>query len=68
MAADTMILEILADGTIKTTTDPISPANHQSAEDFLKGITQLTGGDVTRQKRHEHHHHTHTHAHATESH
>lgn len=66
--ADVMKIEILADGTIKTTTDPISPANHQSAEDFLKGIAQLTGGAVTRTKRHEHAHHQHTHEHATEKH
>lgn len=61
-----MTLEILPDGTIKTTTDPISPANHQSAEAFLQGITTLTGGAVSRQKRgnrHTHtHHHDHTHA------
>lgn len=64
--ADIMTIEVLADGTIKTTTDPISPQNHQSAEDFLKGVSQLTGGEVTRTKRHAHHSHTHTHQHAHE--
>jgi len=33
--ADTFTVEILPDGTVKTTTDPISAANHQSAEAFL---------------------------------
>lgn len=62
---DIITIEILPDGTVKTTTDPISPANHQSAEAFLAGVTQLTGGDVQRKRRgaHHHHHHTHTHAH-----
>ena len=64
--SDILTIEILDDGTIKTTTDPISPANHQSAEAFLKGITQLAGGEMTREKRHKHHHHHHHHEHATE--
>lgn len=70
--ADIMRVEILPDGTIKTTTDPISGANHQTAENFLKTVTTLTGGDVTRQKRgnthHHHHGHTHTHDHADHNH
>jgi hypothetical protein len=49
--ADTMTIEILPDGTIKTTTDPISPANHQAAEDFLRGVTTLAGGPATRTRR-----------------
>lgn len=67
---DTLTIEILADGTIKTTTDPVSPANHQSAEAFLQGLTKLAGGEVTRKKRHahkhEHSHGTHSHVHAHE--
>jgi len=68
MTRDVLTLEILPDGTIRTTTDPISPANHQSAEAFLAGLTTLTGGPVTRSKRHghAHHHHTHDHHHTQE--
>ncbi len=63
MAKDVIQVEVLPDGTIKTTTDPISPANHQSAEAFLAGVTALTGGAVERKRRGAHHHHTHTHTH-----
>jgi len=67
--SDTLQIEILADGTIKTTTDPISPANHQSAEAFLQGVTKLAGGTMSRTKRHGHGHvHTHTHEHTHEGH
>ena len=45
-------IEILADGTIKTTTDPVSAANHASADEFLSELTKLTGGErsVSRRK------------------
>lgn len=74
--SDTMKIEILADGTIKTTTDPISGPNHQSAERFLKGMADLAGGETTREKRtdvhrHHHHHHgelEHTHEHGEHEH
>jgi hypothetical protein len=65
--SDTITVEILPDGTIKTTTDPISPANHQSAEAMLNGFTVLAGGPATRKARHGHthaHSHEHTHDHA----
>jgi hypothetical protein len=65
---DAITIEILPDGTIKSTTDPISPANHQSAEAFMQGLTQLTGGTVTRTKRHATHTHTHAHTHDVETH
>jgi hypothetical protein len=65
--SDTITIEVLADGTIKTTTDPVSPANHASAEAFLAGITKLAGGLMERKKRHGHtHSHSHAHEHATE--
>ena len=67
--ADQMTIEILADGTIKTTTDPISAANHQSANAFVLSLDKLTGGPVDVKKRHAHgHQHAHQHAHATEQH
>lgn len=61
MAKDVLQIEILPDGTIKTTTDPISPANHQSAEQFLKGVTELAGGAVTRTRKQGKAQHVHQH-------
>jgi hypothetical protein len=65
--SDTMKIEILADGSIKTTTDPISAPNHSSAESFLKDVRTLAGGTVTRKARgkhqHVHHHEDATHSH-----
>jgi hypothetical protein len=70
MKTDNIQIEILDDGTIKITTDPISGANHTNAEGFLREIANLAGGETTREKRtdkkitHSHdHHHTHTHTH-----
>jgi hypothetical protein len=60
---DEMRIEILPDGTIKTTTDPISPANHQSADAFVNELARLTGGATTKAKRGHSHTHTHTHTH-----
>jgi hypothetical protein len=48
---DVMEIEILEDGTIKTTTDPISGANHANAEEFLRFVGRMAGGDVKREKR-----------------
>jgi hypothetical protein len=55
---DEIMIEILEDGTIKSTTNPVSAANHQSAEAFMN---ELTGGAATRTKRGHRHTHTHTH-------
>jgi hypothetical protein len=62
-----MTIEILPDGTVKTTTDPISPANHQSAEAFMKDLQTLTGGLVSRKARGKHAH-VHHQEHADHSH
>jgi predicted glycoside hydrolase/deacetylase ChbG (UPF0249 family) len=51
MAQDKMIIEILDDGTIKTTTDPISQPNHESAAQFVKTIARLADGVETVTKR-----------------
>jgi hypothetical protein len=59
---DSMKITVLEDGTIKTETDKISAANHQSAEAFLSDVTKLSGGEMERQRKagaHHHHHHTH---------
>lgn len=68
--SDKMTIEILPDGTIKTTTDEVSAPNHDNAESFLRGIAQLAGGECTREARgehvHDHHHHHedgHSHSH-----
>lgn len=59
MAQDELHITILPDGTIKTTTGQFSPANHQSAEQFLADVARLTGGAVARQRQP----HAHTHQH-----
>jgi hypothetical protein len=58
---DNIRVEILADGTIKSTTDAVSPENHSNAEAFMKLLAQLTGGPATRIARGDvaHSHHTH---------
>ena len=48
---DIMDIEILEDGTIKTTTDPISGANHANAEEFLRFVGRMAGGEVERKRK-----------------
>lgn len=59
--SDTMKITVLLDGTIKTVTDPISKANHSSAEAFLLDVARLAGGSTKREKRTDVHRHPHTH-------
>lgn len=67
--SDTMRITILEDGTIRTDTDKISAAAHQSAEGFLSGVAKLAGGEATRRSKHGHqHHHHHDHAHTGHGH
>jgi hypothetical protein len=65
MNSDVLNLEILEDGTIKTTSDAVSAPNHASAEAFLKLVGRLAGGTVKRERRRDamHHHHEHEHVH-----
>jgi len=66
---DRLKIEILADGTIKSTSDEVSPENHQAAEAFMRMLAGLTGGSSTRRARgdaparttHSHGSTTHTH-------
>lgn len=51
MTSDKLTLEILSDGTIKTTSDSVSAANHDNAESFLRNIAKLAGGKSTRMIR-----------------
>lgn len=58
--ADRIQIQILDDGTIKSTTDPVSPENHAAADAFMKDLGKKTGGTVHREARgtsaHTHHH------------
>jgi len=45
--ADTITVEILPDGTIKTETDKVSATNHSTADNFLKEMFRLAGGKST---------------------
>jgi hypothetical protein len=67
MEIDTLTIEILEDGTIKTTSDAVSAANHESAEQFLKSMAHLAGGETTREQRKDvKHGHVHLHVHNKE--
>lgn len=74
MATDNFTIEILPDGLIKSTTDPISAANHDVAERFIKAMAVLAGGKTTQvartdeaaMRRKHHHHHEHGIAHTHE--
>ena len=68
MSEDVMKVTILEDGRIKTVSDPISKANHSSAEAFLLEVARLAGGPTTREKRTDVHRHPHTHEEETHHH
>lgn len=70
MQFDGIKIEILEDGTIKTTTDAVSGANHSNAEQFLKTMATLAGGETTRAKRMDVNHSLHKalHDHAADGH
>lgn len=67
MAQDKIQIQILADGTIKIITDQVSMPNHASAEEFLRIMTDMAGGEQKRARKaggHGHHHgHGHDHVH-----
>ena len=68
---DAFAIEILEDGTIKSSSGPVSPENHQGAEAFLKMLAALTGGATNRRARGdlaEAHRHTHAHGEHTHEH
>ena len=64
---DHITIEILADGTIKTSTDKVSMPNHSNAEAFLREIGKLAGGKVERKAKHGHSS-THSHGDLTHTH
>ena len=49
--ADMFEVIILEDGTIKTTTDRISQANHSAADGFFSVLKKLCGGLQERKNR-----------------
>lgn len=51
-APDKFTIEILDDGTVKVTTDQVSTPNHVNAENLLKEIFRLAGGEVEIAHRH----------------
>ena len=65
--SDRIKITVLEDGTIKVETDEISQAAHMSADEFLKRIQKLAGGDTqTEEKKgikHTHEHGTLVHSH-----
>jgi hypothetical protein len=61
-----MTITVLGDGTIKTETDDMSGPAHKAADDFLKEVARLAGGESTDEKIKPHHHHHHDHGHAHE--
>lgn len=58
---DKIEIEVLSNGDIKVTTDPISQPNHLAADKFLKFLEELAGGTSTHTKRGKAHTHIHRH-------
>lgn len=52
--SDSFEIEILDDGTIKSTTGKVGAQNHQSAEGFFGFLARVTGGKFSRTRRGEH--------------
>jgi hypothetical protein len=67
--SDLIKITILPDGTIKVSTDEISPDNHASAAAFLREMSKLAGGETTIEAKHSHTHeqaHVHTDQHVNQ--
>jgi len=65
---DVIQAEILPDGSLRITTDPISPANHVQAEALLNAIKEACGGESTHTHKHGKFGHTHSHGHSHHTH
>jgi hypothetical protein len=63
MNQDDIKIEILDNGDIKITTDPISGPNHMAAENLLKFLSQAAGGTTEQQRRGHGQAHSHGHIH-----
>ena len=63
---DTFKVTVLEDGMLSIDTEEFTPQVHKEADDFVKYLSELMGGDVVvREKRShaKHHHHSHDHIH-----
>lgn len=60
---DKFTIEVLDDGTLKIDTDGISPANHKQADELLKTLVTMLGGNMVQVKKKTRHQHTHLHKH-----
>ncbi len=63
--ADTLTVTVLPDGRIRIDSDDLSGPNHTSAENLVKLLSQLAGGETTVTRKRpttiKTHSHTHTH-------
>lgn len=64
---DVIEVEIMPDGSIKITTDPISDPNHTNAEKLLLAIGEA-GKTTRKRKQGSSHHHGHSHGKEEHSH
>jgi len=63
---DKLEIEVLADGTLKISTDKVSMPNHANAEALLREIISGMGGKVDRKRKtigHSHNEEGHKHEH-----
>jgi hypothetical protein len=59
---DVIEVEFLSGGVVKVSTDPISGANHASADGLIDAIQRAAGGEATYEQKHsELHHQQHQH-------
>lgn len=58
-----MSVRILEDGTVRVETSDMSGVAHKQADDFLKEVTRLLGGEFVDTKLRAAHQHHHTNAH-----
>lgn len=63
---DEIRFQILEDGTIKFKTDRVSKANHVSADELLREVEDLAGGERVTKKRKQRKIHVHDHNHVHE--
>ena len=48
---DTLQVEVLADGTVKVDSGPVSQQNHMNAEAFMRNMAQACGGKQERKHK-----------------
>lgn len=59
LAKGQMDIRILEDGTVRTETSDMAGVSHKAADDFLKVLAELLGGEVTDVKLVKGHSHQH---------